>query len=277
MEKVTSSIPYNYITIKTTKSRIEKGLLAIPVSLISQFPKSDSKIYVLNDKGKEEAKTYTPYQSSSRECRIGGIRAFYSKYKIKDGDEIVIQILDEFKYKIIPEKSFNERIKKLENNFEKSINDIEAEQNIKNLSYATNKSSIEVIQSEFVRLSQKEIYKRKTKLIPSTKTKESVPASLRKILIFLYDGKCQISGFTFIMKNGNPYFEIHHIDSSKGNHIKNLLVVSPNIHAQFTYTDPEHYFDSDSWLRKVRLNDNTYTVFQIIDKLPKYFEKEIHS
>jgi len=224
MEKVTSSIPYNYITIKTTKSRIEKGLLAIPVSLISQFPKSDSKIYVLNDKGKEEAKTYTPYQSSSRECRIGGIRAFYSKYKIKDGDEIVIQILDEFKYKIIPEKSFNERIKKLENNFEKSINDIEAEQNIKNLSYATNKSSIEVIQSEFVRLSQKEIYKRKTKLIPSTKTKESVPASLRKILIFLYDGKCQISGFTFIMKNGNPYFEIHHIDSSKGNHIKIYLL-----------------------------------------------------
>ncbi len=276
MKKVTSSIPYNYITIKTTKSRIGKGLLAIPVSLISQFPKLASKIYVLNDKGQEEEKTYTPYQSSSRECRIGGLKAFYSKYKIKDGDEIVIQILDEGKYKVIPEKIFNERIKKLENNFEKSLNDIEIEKNIQNLSYATNKSSIEVIQSEFVRMSQKEIYERKIKLIPSSKIKENVSASLRKILIVLYGGKCQISGFTFIMKNGNPYFEIHHIDSVKGNHIKNLLVVSPNIHAQFTYTEPEHYFDSDSWLRKVKLNDNAYTVFQIIDKLPKYFEKEIH-
>jgi len=276
MKKATSSIPYNYITIKTTKSRIGKGLLAIPVSLISQFPKLASKINVLNDKGQEEEKTYTPYQSSSRECRIGGLKAFYSKYKIKDGDEIVIQILDEGKYKIIPEKIFNERIKKLENNFEKSLDDIEIEKNIQNLSYATNKSSIEVIQSEFVRMSQKEIYERKIKLIPSSKIKENVSASLRKILIVLYGGKCQISGFTFIMKNGNPYFEIHHIDSVKGNHIKNLLVVSPNIHAQFTYTEPEHYFDSDSWLRKVKLNDNAYTVFQIIDKLPKYFEKEVH-
>ena len=276
MKKVNCSIPYNYITIKTTKSRIDKGLLAIPVSLVSKFPKSDSKIYLLDDKGKEEAKTYTPYHSSSRECRIGGLKAFYSKYKIKDGDEIVIQIIDVGKYKIIPEKYFNERIRKLESNFEKSINDKEAEQNIQNLSYATNKYSIEVIQSEFVRLSKKEIDERKTKLIPPTKTKENVPASLRKMLIVLYGGKCQISGFTFIMKNGNPYFEIHHIDSLKGNHIKNLLVVSPNIHAQFTYTEPVHYFDSDSWLRKVRLNDNTYSVFQIIDKLPRFFNKEFH-
>jgi hypothetical protein len=69
---------------------------------------------------------------------------------------------------------------------------------------------------------------------------------------------------------------LHHIDPDKGNHLKNLLVVSPNIHAQFTYANFEQYFDNDGWLRKVKFNQDEYTVYQIIDKLPKEFQKEIH-
>ena len=79
MKKINSKIPFNYITIKTTKSRIDKGLLAIPVSLIYLFPKSSTKIYLLNDEGKEETKNFTPYNSTSRECRIGGLKNFYQK------------------------------------------------------------------------------------------------------------------------------------------------------------------------------------------------------
>jgi hypothetical protein len=39
MQKVQSEIEYNYITIKITQSRINKGLLSIPVSLLDRFLK----------------------------------------------------------------------------------------------------------------------------------------------------------------------------------------------------------------------------------------------
>ena len=39
MQKQKSEISFDYITLKTTKGRIAKGLLAIPVSLIDIFPK----------------------------------------------------------------------------------------------------------------------------------------------------------------------------------------------------------------------------------------------
>ena len=106
MKKVKSELPLSYVTIKTTKSRIDKGLLAIPVSLVDVFPKNSNKIYLVNEIGIVEAKSFTPYNSSSRECRIGGLRAFYDNYKVSDGDELVLQLLDDDKFRIIPEKLF---------------------------------------------------------------------------------------------------------------------------------------------------------------------------
>jgi hypothetical protein len=276
MRKSKTNIPFNYFTVKTTKSRIEKGLLAIPVSIVDIFPKTASKIYLLNEKGKEEIKSFTPYNSSSRECRIGGLKEFYTKNNIKDGDSLVIQLLDDDKYKIIPEKIFEKQISDLENKIDNSTKETEVEKHILSLSKITNKSSDDVIKSEFVRLANQGLTTRKTKIIPKVRIKENVPPSLRKILFELYGGKCQVSSFTFLMKNGNPYFEIHHIDPFKGNHLKNLLVVSPNVHEQFTYANLEQYFDKDNWLRKVKFNEQTHSVFQVVDKLPKFFEKEIH-
>jgi len=276
MKKVKSSIPFDYITVKTTKSRIEKGLLAIPVSLVDLFPKNTSKITLLNERGKEEAKSFTQYNSSSRECRIGGLKEFYLKNKIKDGDELVIQLLDDAKFKIIPENIFERQISDLEYKIDKSVNNNEFENDILELSKITNKPFDDVIKHEFVRLTRQEISPRKNRIIPQIKIKENVPASLRKILSELYKGKCQVSNFTFLMKNGNPYFEIHHIDPLKGNHFKNLLVVSPNVHEQFTHAKLEQFFDKECWLRNVKFNEEKYSVFQIIDKLPKVFEKEIH-
>lgn len=106
MKKVKSDLPLNYITIKVTKSRINKGLLAIPVSLIDLFPKKSNKIFLVNEYGKVETKSFTQYNSSSRECRIGGLRSFYDNYKIIDGEELVIQLIDDNKFRIIPEKYF---------------------------------------------------------------------------------------------------------------------------------------------------------------------------
>jgi hypothetical protein len=78
------------------------------------------------------------------------------------------------------------------------------------------------------------------------------------------------------MKNGEPYFEIHHIKPEKGNHLKNLLVVSPNVHKEFTYANVENIFDNEDWLRVVKFNGEVFNVFQKIDFLQKSFMKEIH-
>jgi hypothetical protein len=276
MQKTQSKIPFNYVTVKTTKSRIEKGLLAIPVSLVDLFPKNAKRIFLLNEYGKEESKRFTPYNSSSRECRIGGLKDFYIKNKVKDGDDLVIQLLDDDKFKIIPENIFERQISDLELKIDKSTNENEFEQHIQKLSKIANKTPDDVIKSEFVRLAKKEIIPRKTKIVPQIKIKENVPALFRKILLELYRGKCQVTSFTFLMKNGKPYFEIHHIDPLKGNHFKNLIVVSPNVHAQFTHSKLKQYFDNEGWLRKVNFGGDTNAVFQIIDKLPNIFEKEIH-
>jgi len=275
MEKVISSISFDYRTIKTTKSRIEKGLLAIPVSLIDLFPKNKKKIILVNHDNVEQFKTFTPYNSSSRECRIGGMREFYNKYKIRDSEELVILLLDDDKFKIIPEKLFTNEIISLEKQLE-SANDEDSEDIFEKISNITNIKIENIIQNEFVRLSNHCIQKRKKIKKSESLISESVPQSYRKILLNLYKGKCQLSAFTFIMKNGKPYFEIHHIDPNKGNNFKNLLVVSPNIHMQFEYAKKKEIFDDEGWIRKVYFNNREYPVFQIIDFLKSDFTKEIH-
>lgn len=277
MEKIKSKIPFNYKTIKVTQSRLNKGLLAVPVSLIDYFPKQKGEIYIVAGTGdKVNAKTFTPYTSSSRECRIGGMRDFYEKFQIKDGDEIVVQMLDDSKYRILSEKQFENRVKRLENEFDKSRSEGEAELKLQEVSKITGSELRNTVFNEYYRLINTQIEKRKYKEARLTRKKETAPASIKKILTEIYKGKCQITGFTFTMRNGKPYFEIHHIKPDLGNYIKNLLVVSANIHAQFTYAYLEEFFDQDGWLRRVKFNGEEFSVNHIIDKIPKIFEKEIH-
>jgi len=277
MKKIKSKIPYNYKTIKITQSRLNKGLLAVPVSLIDYFPKQKGKIYVatgINDR--VSAKVFTPYTSSSRECRIGGMRDFYEKFNLKDGDEIVVQILDTNKYRILTEKQFEGMVKGTEKEFDKSESEVVAGSKLEAISKIANTTPKETLWSEYYRLTKMEIAERRQKIVKPREAKESAPLSVRKLLTEIYNGKCQITGFGFLMKNGKPYFEIHHIKPELGNHIKNILVISPNIHAQFTYAFVKEFFDNDGWLRRVKFNDKMFVVNHIIDKIPKRFEKEVH-
>jgi hypothetical protein len=276
MKQIKSDIPLSYITVKVTKSRINKGLLAIPVSLIDLFPKEKSFIFIENDKGVFEKKTYTPYTSTSRECRIGGMNDFYNRYAIENNDELVIQKIENDRFKILPEKLFKKIIVSSLLNFESSISEIDADRHLEEISVLSNLDRNTVLCNEFIHLSHKEVQAREIKQRKSSKLNESVPLPIRKILLSLYKGKCQISGFTFSMKNGIPYFEIHHINPLNGNHPKNLLVVCPNVHAQFTYARLTQSFDENGWLRSVSFNDKHFSVFQIIDTLQENFKKEIH-
>lgn len=277
MKIIESRIPFNYKAIRITQSRLAKGLLAVPVSLIDFFPKNKTKVYVAFGESLQlNPKNFTPYESSSRECRIGGMRDFYEKFQIKDGDDIVIQILDDKKYRILPEENFENLVNIAEKDLDKSKDENEASLNLRKISEITNINARGTIFSEYFRLSRMKMEKRKHKKLIVRDAKEGVPPLIRKILTEIYGGKCQLTGFCFMMKNGKPYFEMHHIKTELGNHLKNLLVVCSNIHAQFTYANVEEYFDEDAWLRKVKFNNEEYVVNHIIDKIPKKFEKEIH-
>ncbi|NIV11084.1 MAG: HNH endonuclease, partial [Aliifodinibius sp.] len=90
-----SEINYSYATIKITQSRIDKGLIAIPVSLIKWFPDRNDTIQVyLSNSPVSQDKHYSSYRSSTRECRIGGMKEWFRQNNIKSGDEIVIQFID---------------------------------------------------------------------------------------------------------------------------------------------------------------------------------------
>ncbi len=58
--------------------------------------------------------------------------------------------------------------------------------------------------------------------------------------------------------------------------LKNLLVVSPNVHAQFTHAPVRETFDEEGWLREVSFNSENYKVTQAIDNLSKVFFKAVY-
>jgi len=272
-----SPIYYGYVTIKLTQSRINKGLLAIPVSLVDKFPKKKMKIQVFFDDLKNPVeKNFTPYESNSRECRIGGMREFYGRNRTKEGDEIVIQFAGDNKYRISMEGRFRSLINKYQLKLDISKSDGEVDNNICLISSLTNVDKKEVLGREFLRLSQIKMELRNRRKEQRTLRKENVPAPIRNILTEIYKGKCQLTDFSFTMRTGKPYFEIHHIKPELGHHLKNLLVVCPNVHAQFDFAHVEEYFDNEGWLRKVRFNKEEHAVKQFIDNLPKKFLKEVH-
>jgi hypothetical protein len=278
MKTMQSALPFNYMTIRVTKSRIAKDLLAIPISLIDHFPKNKTQVYVSFEEDLEEHPlAFTPYTSSSGECRIGGMRKFYQRFQVRDGDELVLQILGDNKYRIFTETKFENSIRNNETTLDNSINDDEAGHGLRKISEITNTDFHETVLSEYFRLSANEFEKRRRSKPSSVSSKASMPANIRKILAEIYGGKCQVTQFGFLMKNGRPYFEVHHIDPELGNHLKNILVVSPNTHALFTYAHVEHYKDEEGWLRRVKFNNEEYRVNHVIDEIPRHFEKTVHS
>jgi len=280
VETLKNETGIDYVTIKTTKSRIDKGLLAIPVSLITWFPKEKGTITVFLDENNiPETKHFTPYNSSSRECRIGGLGDWFRSNDMQDSDEIVIQFLNpqEKVYRLFKETTFLKSIKEFQMQIRHAENEDDADMAITNLAKITNLDRKTIIESEFIQLSNQDLKIRNYKNYNRQHSKENVSGSIRIFLTKLYQGHCQISNFTFIQKNGKPYFEIHHIRPELGNHIKNLLVVSPNVHAQFTYANCEEFFDEEEWLRRVKFNEIEYGVKQFIDEIKKReFTKQTH-
>lgn len=282
MIKIKSPINYNYATVKITQSRINKGLIAIPVSLAKWFPDSNTRIHIyLDDSPIKEVKNYSSYKSRTRECRIGGMAEWFRKSKIKDGDEIVIQLINKEQsiYRIIPEHKFILKTHEIQENLDKAENEISAKDEIILLSKWTGIENKKVVLNEFFRLANTVPHEERRYINKRTnQARENVPFNIRALLSEIYKGHCQVCDFWFLKKDNGPYFEIHHINPLLSNNPRNLIVVCANCHRQFEYANVRQEFNNDNWLIKVNFNNKIYPVNQIIlkTKIEKSF-KQLHT
>lgn len=263
-----SRVLYNYSAIRITQSRIDKGLIAIPRSLASWFPDHNTNIKVfLDDSPFPQTRRYSSYTSTTNESRIGGMAEWFKKNNIKNGDEVVVQLIDRehYIYRLTSERYFLAKTEDLEEKLDYSGSETEASEKIQSLVQWTNSEQRSVLISEYSRLvniaetNRREYVRR----IP-TPAKQRVPNNLRVLLRDIYRGHCQLCDFTFLKRDNTPYFEIYHFNPSIGNHPKNLILVCANCHRQFEFADVKHKFTSDGWLRKVFFNNQEYSVKQIL-------------
>lgn len=279
--KSKSDINYNYATIKITKSRIDKGLIAIPVSLAKWFPANNEDVQIhLGDSPISETKHYSSYNSSTRECRIGGMKQWFQHNDIKSGDELVIQLIDKknFIYRLIPERNFIIKARELEGRFDNSETHEDASEKILDIARWTHLDKSIVIFNEYSRLINTMPFKERAYIRKkSDRAKESVSPNVRTLLENIYNGHCQVCDFWFLKRDGNPYFEIHHLNPMKDHHPKNLVVVCGNCHNQFEFSNVRQEFNEHNWLITVSFNIKIYPVKQAILTTPtEEFFKETY-
>jgi hypothetical protein len=77
-----------------------------------------------------------------------------------------------------------------------------------------------------------------------------------------HEGKCQLCSFTFEKRDGEPYFEIHHLDAKLGHHPHNLLVLCANCHAQLEHAAVTDFAWAGSWLIGLTINGRRVCVRQ---------------
>lgn len=274
MIKIESKINYSYATIKVTQSRINKGLIAIPVSLVRWFPDHKTTIRVfLDESAVLHTKSYSPYTGSTRECRIGGMAEWYKENQLKDGDEIVVQLIDRkhFIYRLVPEQKFLLKTQELQNSLDKAKDENEASEKIISLAKWADFDKEKVILSEYHRLVKDQpikdlpIKERRYINRSSNRAKEVVPPNVRVLLEDLYHGHCQVCDFWFLKMDSKPYFEVHHINPSQGHHPTNLIVVCGNCHNLFEFANVKNEFNN-GWLSSVSFNNKSYPVTQVFLK-----------
>jgi hypothetical protein len=268
-----SEINYSYKTIRVTKSRIEKGLIAIPRLFNNYLPKSSQMIKIyLSDSITPVKKNFSSFFSSTNENRIGGLKNWFIDNQIQEGDEIVLQMLDKekFIYRILKEKDFLKHTKDFQMNFDNAKDEKVAAERIEQISNLVQVEKESIAFNEFLRLvsySTEEIRKRIE--ISHQLNKEKTPPNIRLILEKIYGGYCQVCSFSFLKKDSSPYYEIHHLLSDFGHHPKNLVLVCANCHRQFEYANVIKEFNNNGWLIKVIFNRNDFIVKQVINQFEK--------
>lgn len=254
-------------TILVSASRLEKGLLAIPQRFKDWFPSEECQIQVVFDDGeKVRALTFHPYDPKVKESRIFGVGHWFSKRGVREGDliSITLEDLDGRLYRIALDRFVREREEqKARQKLRAARTDSEAEQELITLSRLTRKRPRDLAQEELLRVAQVSIRQPRPRVFPSAAERyEGVPSGIRVLLREVHDGKCQLCSFTFEKRNGESYFEIHHLDPGVGHHPSNLLVVCPNCHAQFEHAKVTDLKWAGDWLVGATINGKRVSVRQ---------------
>jgi 5-methylcytosine-specific restriction endonuclease McrA len=254
-------------TIRASASRLEKGLLAIPQRFNSWFPAERVQVKVIfDDEEKTRALTFHPYDATVKESRIFGLAQWFSKRNVREGDLISVTVEDpgDRLYRITLDRYVRERQEqRARQQLEAASTDSEAAQQLSALSRLTRRRPRELARDELMRLARESQPKPRPRVPPgAAEQHEGVPPGIRIMLRELHDGKCQLCSFTFEKRNGEPYFEIHHLDPDVGHHPRNLLVVCPNCHAQFEHAAVAEFKWADNWLVGVVINGKSVAVRQ---------------
>lgn len=261
------SIEKQRFTIRASASRLDKGLLAIPQKFRNFFPEKRSLIQVFFDGGEDvDELTFQPYDPVVKENRILGLARWFSTRGVREGDLISITIEDQGRsqYRIALDRYVLERQEMdARQGMEAAETDSEADHQLALLSQLTRKRPRAVAKDELLRMASASAPdSRPTVLPPVAERRSVVPSGIRVLLRELHDGRCQLCSFTFEKRNGEPYFEVHHLDPSIGHHPMNLLVVCPNCHAQFEHATVSDLRWAHGWLVGVRFNGKHLTVRQ---------------
>jgi hypothetical protein len=254
-------------TIRLSASRLGKGLLAIPQRFKNWFPSEKGQIQVIfDDEEKSKALTFHPYDLVAKENRIFGLSHWFSKRRVGEGDliSITLEDLDRRVYRIALDRFVREREEqKSRQKLHVARTDLEAEQHLSTLSRLTRKRPRQLAKEELLRIAQESPRQPRPRVLPGVAERHGgVPSGIRVLLRELHDGKCQLCSFTFEKRNGDPYFEIHHLDPGVGHHPSNLLVVCPNCHAQFEHAKITNFEWTGSWLVRVTINGKRIAVRQ---------------
>jgi 5-methylcytosine-specific restriction endonuclease McrA len=263
----TVSTDKQQFTIRASSSRLEKGLLAIPQRFKDWFPSEKGQIQVVfDDEEKAKALTFHPFDPTVKESRIFGLVHWFSKRDVREGDLISITLEDRDArlYRIALDRYVREREEqRARKDLKSARTDLEAEQQLGTLSRLTRRHPREVAQEELLRIAQESPRKPRPRVSPGAAERhEGVSSGIRVLLRELHDGKCQLCSFTFEKRNGEPYFEIHHLEPEVGHHPSNLLVLCPNCHAQFEHATVTDFRWIGIWLISVTINGKRIAVRQ---------------
>jgi 5-methylcytosine-specific restriction endonuclease McrA len=254
-------------TLRVSASRLEKGLLAIPQRFKDLFPAERCQIKVLFDDGdKPEVVTFHPLDSKVKEARIFGLAGWFSKRNVQEGDVVSIRLEDPIKqtYRIV----LNRYIRQLEEKrtrqrLRSASTDAAAREEIANLARLTNKRPRKLAAEELMRIVQASPCRPRPRVVTAASLRyEGVPSGIRALLRELHEGRCQICSFTFEKRDGNPYFEIHHLDPEVGHHPCNLLVLCSNCHAQLEHASVSSFEWTGNWVVGLTVNEKRMLVRQ---------------
>lgn len=231
------------------------------------FPSERSKIQVVfDDEEKIHELTFHPYEPVVKETRIFGLASWFRKRDAQEGDRvsIILENPEPKLYRIVLDRYLQDRLKtRARHLLELASTDPEAEQQLNTLSRLTKRRPREVAHQELSRIAQQTERQRRPSIPPAISERhEGVPSGLRILLRELHDGKCQLCSFTFEKQNGEPFFEIHHLNPKIGHHPTNLLVVCPNCHAQLEHAMVTDHRWTGQWLIGLTINGKRFSVRQ---------------